>query len=215
MRIERYDATAYPFRKLIQVALNWEDLEHIHRGHRIGPVIVENNSDTDLHRRFYDKIHVDWADFETCYNAFIAEKMIPLFRSNEFVVQTHPTFRVHFPENRAVPEFHCDSQPGYDHPDGEINVQIAITRCSETNATWCESVPGLGDYSPIELEENEFAIFDGNKCRHGNYLNKTGQTRISLDFRLLPLSRYDERHSRRSATKKLKFIIGEYYKAIS
>jgi hypothetical protein len=43
-------------------------------------------------------------------------------------------------------------------------------------------------------------------------VNKTTQTRVSLDFRILPLDKYDENNNTESITQKTKFKIGQYYK---
>ena len=64
----------------------------------------------------------------------------------------------------------------------------------------------------MELKYGEFIIFNGNKCIHGNKLNDTGKTRVSLDFRIIPISNYDQYSSKISATSTRKFIVGEYYK---
>ena len=75
-------------------------------------------------------------------------------------------------------------------------------------------VPGLGDYAPIEMSENEYTIFYGNKCRHGNMINDTPHTRVSFDFRILPLDKYSPDMSKASGTRNMRFIVGEYYKEL-
>ena len=81
----------------------------------------------------------------------------------------------------------------------------------DSNAMWLESVPSLGDFSPVEMEVGDFCIFNGNKCRHGNKQNLTGKTRVSMDFRILPRSKYYEEESQSSVTSNRKFVIGDYY----
>ena len=76
---------------------------------------------------------------------------------------------------------------------------------------WLESVPGLGDFKPVEMEVGEYTIFYGNKCAHGNKENKTGKTRVSMDFRVLPYDKYDESSAKSSATAGTKFVLGHYY----
>jgi hypothetical protein len=41
-----------------------------------------------------------------------------------------------------------------------------------------------------ELEFGEFLRFNGNKCTHFTTANDTGQTRVSFDFRAIPLTLY-------------------------
>ena len=62
-----------------------------------------------------------------------------------------------------------------------------------------------------EMNVGEFAIFNGNKCRHGNKPNRTEQTRVSLDFRVLPIDRYDE-NTEKTSYYGNKFVDGSYYK---
>ncbi len=38
------------------------------------------------------------------------------------------------------------------------------------------------------LDKGECMSFNGNKCSHYNKINKTGKTRLSFDFRILPLN---------------------------
>ena len=53
-------------------------------------------------------------------------------------------------------------------------------------------------------------MFNGNKCTHGNLPNRTGKTRISLDFRIMKKSDYKESNNT-SITTGTKFVLGEYY----
>jgi hypothetical protein len=214
VRLGRYSIVKYPFRDLIEEALGHEDLEQLHTHYDYAPFTMENNSDTVPHNNFYNKIRGGWTDFENLYDKFVEEVVVSTFGSRNFVYQSLPTFRIHLVENWVVPEFHCDSQPGYNHPAGEINFQVAITDIYGTNATWCESVPGLSDFAPIELDADQYAIFYGNKCRHGNMINDTDQTRVSFDFRILPLDKYTPDMSQASGTRKMRFIVGEYYKEL-
>ena len=48
---------------------------------------------------------------------------------------------------------------------------------------------------------------------HGNKDNTTGETRVSFDFRVIPISRYiDSNHN--TINTKIPFSIGGYYKII-
>jgi hypothetical protein len=44
------------------------------------------------------------------------------------------------------------------HPEWEINFQVALTDIYDTQATWVESVPGLKDFSPMEMKYGEYYI---------------------------------------------------------
>jgi len=210
----QYNIDEFDFRSLVCGALGHFVLEDLHEHYSYEPFTMENNSNTILHKKFYDKIRSGWSEFVDAYDRFVEEIVVPIYGSRGFIYQALPTFRVHLVGNWVVPEFHCDSQPGYNHPTGEINFQVAVTDMFGTNATWCESVPGLGDYAPMELLEDEFMVFNGNKCRHGNMINDTDSTRVSFDFRILPLEKYSPEASMSSGTRKMRFIVGEYYKEL-
>ena len=79
---------------------------------------------------------------------------------------------------------------------------------------WHESIPGMGDWKPLEIDNGQFLIGYLNQCRHGNKINDTGKTRVSFDFRVMPEFAYDENSPLESCTTKQKFIVGEYYEKI-
>lgn len=214
MKTYRYSVEKFPFRHLVEDALGHGDLENLHAQYVYEPFTMDNNSDTELHDRFYNKLRAGWSEFTEVYDRFVKEVVVPIFGNREFIYQALPTFRVHLVGNWVVPEFHYDSQTVYNHPEGEINFQIAVTDMFSTNATWAESVPGLGDYAPMQMKQGEFTIFNGNKCRHGNMINDTDQTRVSFDFRILPLNKYDPSKAKKSATRGTSFTVGGYYKEL-
>lgn len=214
MRKFHYDIDKYPFRELVKNALGHDDLEDLHQQYVYEPFTMDNNSNTELHDRFYNKLRGGWSEFTDTYDSFVSEVVVPIFGSKDFIYQALPTFRVHLVGNWVVPEFHYDSQSVYNHPEGEINFQIAVTDMFGTNATWAESVPGLGDYAPMEYNHGEFVVFNGNKCHHGNKINDTATTRVSFDFRILPLNKYDPSKAKKSATRGTSFTVGGYYKEL-
>ena len=75
------------------------------------------------------------------------------------------------------------------------------------NCLRVESKPNAADYIPIELTEHEYLRFDGYNCRHFTVPNDTDYTRISFDFRVVPVSLYKEFTS---ANKRKSGKIGDY-----
>ena len=102
----------------------------------------------------------------------------------EWSIQRYPTFRFHFPNNISVFEFHRDSD--YEHPLGEINCFYAITECKNSSALQVEKNLGFEDYAPLNLKSGEYAIFNTSIYKHGDLINKTNKTRVSMDFRFIP-----------------------------
>jgi hypothetical protein len=171
-----------------------------------------NEADTKFHKEFYGYLNSNQGQLlYKEFDRFIDKEVSQLF-DESFVYQKFPSFRKCLPNSKAVGKWHCDSDKDHGHPEGEINFQIAITDIYGTNATWIESVPGFKDFHPIELKQGEYAVFNGNKCIHGNKINKTGVTRLSFDFRVIPISKYNPDSGLISATSTKKFIVGEYYK---
>jgi hypothetical protein len=141
------------------------------------------------------------------YSLFIEDFVSTLF-TESFCVQTVPTFRVHLPNNLAVGEFHCDKD--YNHAVGEINFWLPLTPCSDSNSIWIEQEIGNGNYRPISSRAGQVVVFDAVRLRHGNVLNKTGATRVSFDFRCIPLSLYEFRDAR-SVNTGARLVLGDYF----
>lgn len=125
----------------------------------------------------------------------------------KLVYQKLPTLRIHLPDNLSVGAYHRDSD--YNHPREEINVWVPITTAQRTATIHMESSFDKEDYHPIELEYGQYLIFD-SALKHGNEVNVEGYTRVSFDFRVIPLSNY-KNHEETSINQKMKFSLGDYY----
>jgi len=93
---------------------------------------------------------------------------------------------------------HCDAD--YFHQPHELNFWLPCTPAYGSNTLWLESEPGLADYRPMELGVGECLRFHGQQCDHFSRPNETEHTRVSLDFRVVPIARfvetYDGSHTR-------------------
>ena len=69
---------------------------------------------------------------------------------------------------------------------------------------------GKEDFTAMNANYGEYYIWNGANLLHGNKTNLTDKTRISVDFRFMPLSKYEE-NDKVSITNKTKMTIGEYY----
>lgn len=170
---------------------------------------VGSDSSTLFHKVFYDKYRQGWESMVNRYELFIHIIVAPLF-DEDFLFQSFPTSRFHLPNQVAVGDFHTDAE--FHHPAGEINFIIPLTDSDATACPLVESEPGKNDFESIPLRIGQLVQFNGNVLRHGNLSNKTGLTRCSLDFRILPISKYDESLAQNSITTKTKFVEGQYYK---
>ena len=68
---------------------------------------------------------------------------------------------------------------------------------------------------PIIINKNQYQLNYLNQVKHGNIINKSDITRVSIDFRIIPGSLYKYNTIiKQSADMKFKFDIGEYYKKL-
>ena len=217
VKILKYDKGKYRFTQEVRKIFNVSDLTLLHKHrHELFPdyeLGFHNEVKTDYHKLFYSVLNDNEKNHELkkSYDLFISE-VVSSFFDRSFCYQSFPSFRVHLPDKKAVNKWHYDSDEDHLHPEGEINFQIALTDSCDTQAMWIETVPGLKDFFPVNLSEDEFVIFNGNKCTHGNKPNETDFTRVSMDFRVLPIEKYNPEKNKSSAEKGTKFAIGSYYR---
>lgn len=170
----------------------------------------ENDQNTKHHKLFYQWMETD--NFKQLYRTFIQKHVRPLY-TDKIVVQAKPTFRICYPNNIAVGEFHKDKW----YRDGEwaaqvkeLNFFLPFTDAFDTNTIWLESEEDKKDFAPMNCKYGEYVQWDGPNLLHGNYLNKTGKTRISIDFRVIEHQNYIP-SNKGSINLNKKFQLGEYY----
>lgn len=205
--IYNYDTSLYKFKELVCKILNVDDLEKLHEFGQYGIFSKDNDQSSKWHKLFYD----NFSEFNDLYLKFIGEFIKPLFGEEQIVYQKIPTFRVHLVGNLSVGEFHKDSD--YGHSNNEINFWLPFVDTFSTNTIWVESEPGLGDYAPRSLDYGEVMRFHGANLVHGNKINDTGITRVSIDFRVVKYSEFVPSENT-SIDTNLKFDIGEYFDLI-
>jgi hypothetical protein len=169
----------------------------------------KDDSSTFFHNTFYDKLRAGWPAMTGAYEELINSVIALIHFEENFLYQKFPTFRVHLPGNLAVGKFHKDSEFG--HPPGEVNYMIPLTNASHSATTWCESAPDKGDFESMPMKYGSLITFDGNQLTHGNHVNNEGYTRVSMDFRVLPISKYNPDSGASSLTRNTKFVEGQYY----
>ena len=223
-KIYPYSTKKYNFRKMLLDLYNVDDLESIHNNrsellptaHELAKPWPLNEGKSKFDDLFYSKLREPWTEFINLYEDFIREYVAPTVLEG-FIYQKTPNFRIHPPNGKAVTKWHFDADTDHQHPVGEVNFVIPMTVMKGTAATWMESEYNKEDYFPLDLEYGQFASFNGNRCHHGNKVNTTGKTRISFDFRILPMSSYPPKglypeSFGGSVWMKTKYDIGGYYK---
>jgi hypothetical protein len=208
----KYVKNQYKFKELVESTFDVEDLQNINLD--IDIVKRENDQNTKFHRLFYELARQ--LDFQTVYKNFILNEVKPLYHGERIIFQTIPTFRIAFPNNIAVGEFHKDKlyrDVKWAEKVQEDNFFLPFTDAYDTNTIWVESEEDKGDYAPMNCNYGEFIRWDGSNLCHGNYINKTGNTRVSVDFRVIRESNYLPSETG-SINVNVKFAIGGYYSVI-
>ena len=204
-----YDTNLYDFRSVIQGSLGISELENIHHFVNYDIFTLDNDQSSLYHKKFYKNCDID-PSFDELYTFFIKDYVSKYFDDDRMIYQKRPTFRIHYNDNLAVGEFHRDSN--YSHPIEEVNFFLPVTDCWGTNTIWIESRDGKADYSPISLKYGQIFVFNGGMLTHGNKVNKTGNSRVSFDFRCLKSEHYTDSNPEGSSEKtNKKFIVGDYY----
>jgi hypothetical protein len=207
-----FNTQQFPFADHLQQLFDVKDLASINDNVEV--FSREKDQSTKWHQLYYT-----WArttTFSDLYDKFILEVIRPIY-DEEIVYQAIPTFRVAYPNNIAVGEFHKDKfyrNINWAVEVDEDNFYLPFTDAFDTNTIWVESEEDKGDFAPMNCNYGECIQWDGSNLMHGNKINETGKTRISVDFRVMKYSNYKpSEHG--SINTKSKFQIGEYYKTTS
>lgn len=209
-KIVEYSVDKFPFAEIVSDILNVRRLDDLHQLGKMQKFTRETDQKTPFHERYYQNQERLFSYYDKLLQDVFGEHLIG---TGNIVCQIAPTFRVHLPENIAVGEFHKDSD--YKHQKNEINFWLPFTNAFGTNSIWIESQPDMADYQPAKVDYGQVLIFKGSMLRHGNKMNDTGKTRVSVDFRGMRKSEYDPDCDGASINTKMKFLIGGYYKEIS
>ena len=209
-----YDTKKYPFSGIISEWLDIDDLSKLHEIREYEHFIRENDQSSMWHKKFYELIRED-ETFNNIYIPFLRDIIKPRF-NEEIVYQKIPTFRVHLPNNIAVGEYHKDKNyrdEVWAEKVKETNYYLPFTKAYEGNTIWAESKEDKGDFKPMTCEYGECYEWDASNLMHGNKDNSTPDTRVSVDFRVIPKSRYrDSGH--KTINTETEFKIGGYYSII-
>tara|TARA_Y100001937_G_scaffold21366_1_gene30110 strand:- start:1227 stop:1886 length:660 start_codon:yes stop_codon:yes gene_type:complete len=215
----QYSTEKYCFSPLVeswfQLPVNAGSLYKLHHLKKYGVFSRKKDQSSDWHKIFYKKIRED-ATFFNVYEKFLRDIIKPRYNNEEIVYQRIPTFRVHLAANLAVGEYHKDKQyrkKEWAEAVKEINYFLPFTDTNQSNTIWAESEEDKEDFSPMILKYGECMEWDGSNLTHGNKLNDSDQTRVSVDFRVIRRSLYVDSECA-SINTNTPFRIGGYYEVI-
>lgn len=207
MKILQYNNQIYNFKQTVQEILDIDSIENIHEIEKYEIFSREKDQSTNWHRKYYD----NFFKFQPLYVKFLTEFIKPLFNDEKIVYQKIPTFRVHLVGNLGVGAFHKDKD--YNHDINEINFWLPFVNTYGNNSIWLESEEDKADFHPVRVNYGEILQFDGANLSHGNKINDSNITRVSVDFRVVKLSDFKP-SNKGSINMKTKFDIGGYFDII-
>lgn len=219
--VYQIDATRYGFVDMLKTLYQTDDLYTLQSksvDYASRPAGTLQDVETDIHKTFYAFIK-STDTFKLAYQRLVRDIYAKFFPTEPVLFyQSFPSIRFQFVGNKAVPP-HCDSDSIGNHPLGERNFILPITRMQGTNRLFIESEPGKGDYQGIDLEEGDLLYFDGNRCIHYNEVNTEPFMRISFDFRVVCLADYIRyvkqtiayTNPRNTDRRPVKMVLGGYY----
>ena len=211
MKIITFDKQKINLKDNLKKLFNIDILENVHLLHikDNSRALFDkyNDNTTEYHKIFNINKHL----FEEDYENIIKYIKDTEYKDEEFIIyQTFPALRVSIPGNVSVGEMHIDAD--YNHPKEEINYWMPITELNDINTVWHETEPNKEDFQPLIINYGEIAEVNFNQCRHFSKVNTTNKTRISLDFRIIPGSKWHlVDNNNESMFHKVKFVIGKYY----
>ena len=215
VRVLDYDQSKYDFRPFARKCFNIDDLSMVHENNPVYKVFTKFGPDVNTwyHNTFYSFLKTDEGKkMQDLYDKMIKEVIMPYLNLKQAYVQKFPSFRVQLPDNIAVAKKHNDNSLG--HPIGEVNFTYSFTDMYDTNTIWIEKMPRMEQYVPIIMAENNNCSFNANLCMHYNKFNTTKKTRMSMDYRILPLNYFNEDDDTSSHSTNKKFKDGDYYKLV-
>jgi hypothetical protein len=188
--IVQYPVSEFPFRDRLcehfRSAISLSTLEALHEcipdwwlpSPDITPA---NDQSSECHRFAYQIFEGDQTEqgFLGIYRRFV--KFVLAGKMEAFLVQRRPTIRLQFPGSVAVGSTHRDSEFG--HLRTTQNCWLPLTALDQTSTIWID-VENNGVLRPVMPTLGEYIEFCGNLL-HGNVENRTLETRVSLDFRII------------------------------
>jgi ectoine hydroxylase-related dioxygenase (phytanoyl-CoA dioxygenase family) len=215
MKKVNYDINVYDFSGIVSNIFNFSPLGKLHTEKDFSVLIKQSVNDTHTfqqskyHQLYYDNFNL----VNPTYIKLIENVIKPLYGGERVVYQKIPTFRIHFPNGVSVGMFHKDKDLRDDKWHESIkedNFYLPVTNAYDTNTIWFESEEDKANYKPMVCDYGGLIQWDGTNLSHGNKINKTDDTRISIDFRVVTESNFKSNEDN-SKNNKTVFTIGGYY----
>lgn len=195
-----YELGDFPFPSLVAETMGIDDLTQLVAD------LPKRTWQTDQQSPWHAAFYAGFERWQSAYEWFVREVVAPRLDERCYY-QRVPTFRVHLPGNVAVGEFHTDAQ--YNHPMGEVSFWLPLTDAYGTCSVWIAD--DNEELRPVIAKPGEVVEFSAVERRHGNWVNETGRSRVSFDFRLLPTRMLPTTEGPPTKHTGLQFVPGGYY----
>ena len=149
----------------------FKDLSEIHK------IIKENQINEYRLNCFHDINKIP--DLKKKIFDAITPQIFPIL-GMDIAIQKNLNLSIQMPNDKfSILDKHIDYESG-DSPFQWV-LWIPLTNSFETNSMFMRDSDG--SYNPLKLQKGEFLLFDPNTY-HGNIVNKTTKTRVSINIRL-------------------------------
>ncbi len=130
--------------------------------------------------------------FQQVFDVFVRQVCLPQLEGlTECMFQAFPCVRILRPSEFSIGP-HSDTSYGF--VASQINFVVPLTDSNMASALYLESHPRAEDWHPLNLVPGSVKRFWGSCCLHFTSENTTDASRVSLDFRVLPMQFFDPQH---------------------
>ncbi len=195
----KYDNEKFNFKELFENFFEC-DLTRLHEKFNIEKKFYDVTAGIDNISVVEDayKNVINTNHFKNKWFSFINSIVKPYFNNEKILIQKLPSINI-IPSECEVKyvhetvngyNFHLDSYQPFYHPIFEENFWMPMTKTDELNDLYF-----IDNHQKKRVDAKLDEIFRfGNNVVHGNMLkNKSKNTRMSMDFKALLLSNYDEK----------------------
>ena len=203
---------------MFEIPVEQLPLVYLNYGNQYPQFEYGHEQETVYHERFYAHVNPSWQNPEArtelgleylaLHQQFVAEELVPHFGEG-LMYQIVPFFRAHLPGNKALAKPHRDRETL--HREEEVNVYFPFTDAFGNATVWTETQEGKGDMLPLEAKVGEIFLWNGANLLHMNHLNDTERTRLSVDFRVIKESQYQDKPAWKSRTMGVSMNVGGYF----
>ena len=223
----RYDQSEHP---LLDAFCDLVGERHLATVHNRWPAHDRARSHLEEKRALLAPLTVPSAKrdaFEETYDRLVREVVLPAIAKRRrraraachandderYPYAAFPRARARQPSSFRAVGCHVDSTYGHGPCSTNCWLPLAKLDARGRNSLRVESAPGEEDFEPVSADVGEIRVFDGSARARRAVANARDETRVSLDFRVVPESLCAFDASRDGSEKAARYRVGEYFSA--